>query len=128
VGVHTGHEKKRSREDSSIQSRIGERIRYARRQRGMSLADLGNGKLSRSFLSLVERGHTSISLHALELVAERLELPLGYFVDDRPDLSAFDPARVDHVKAAIAYSRLQAARGDLLEAWRYALWAAEARL
>jgi transcriptional regulator with XRE-family HTH domain len=94
----------------------------------MSLADLGNGKLSRSFLSLVERGQSRISLHALQLVAERLELPLAYFVDDGPDLSAFDPARVDHVKAAIAYSRLQAGRGNMTEAWSYALWAAEAKL
>jgi transcriptional regulator with XRE-family HTH domain len=113
--------------DKPLQLRVGERIRLARRQRGLSLAELGNEALSRSFLSLVERGRTRISLRALELVADRLELPLGYFVDEQPDLSAFDPARVDHVKAAIAYSRLQAARGNLLEAWRYALWAAEAK-
>src|SRR5438067_2387346 len=99
-------------ERSGLQQSIGERIRSARRQRNMSLAELGDGNLSRSFLSLVERGHTRISLHALELVAERLQLPLGYFVDEHPDLSAFDPARVDHVKSALAYSRLQAARGN----------------
>jgi len=112
--------------DTPLQLRVGERIRHARRQRGLSLAELGNEALSRSFLSLVERGRTRISLRALELVAERLELPLGYFVDEQPDLSAFDPARVDHVKAAVAYSRLLASRGDMAEAWRYALWAAEA--
>jgi transcriptional regulator with XRE-family HTH domain len=114
--------------DTPLQQRVGERIRHARRQRGQSLAELGNDVLSRSFLSLVERGRSRISLRALELVADRLELPLGYFVDEQPDLSAFDPARVDHVKAAVAYSRLLASRGESAEAWRYALWAAEANL
>lgn len=115
-------------EDSNtLHRRVGNRIRRARHRRGLSLTQLGNGTLSRSFLSLVERGHTGISLRALALVAEQLELPLGYFVDERPDLDVFDPERVDHVKAAVAYSRLVAGRGDFAEAWRYAIWAAEAR-
>jgi HTH-type transcriptional regulator, quorum sensing regulator NprR len=59
---------------------VGQRIRAARQERGMSLADLGGEDLSRSFLSLVELGRSRISLRALAIVAERLELPLSYFL------------------------------------------------
>lgn len=60
---------------------IGARIREARTARGMTLAALGGEELSRSFLSLVERGKSRISLRALGIVAQRLELPVGYFLE-----------------------------------------------
>lgn len=61
---------------------VGQRIRQARQARGMSLAQLGGEDLSRSFLSLVELGHSRISLRALKIVADRLELPISYFLSD----------------------------------------------
>jgi tetratricopeptide (TPR) repeat protein len=61
---------------------VGQRIRKARVERGMTLAQLGGGDLSRSFLSLVETGKARISLRSLSIVARRLELPLSYFVSD----------------------------------------------
>ncbi len=48
----------------------------------MSLADVGRSDLTRSFLSLVELGRSRISLRALSIVAERLELPISYFLED----------------------------------------------
>ena len=63
---------------------VGRRIRQARLERGMSLAQLGGEDLSRSFISLVELGRSRISLRALAILAERLELPLSYFLDDVP--------------------------------------------
>src|SRR5436309_11987142 len=59
---------------------VGKRIRAARLERGMSLAQLGGDDLSRSFLSLVELGRSRISLRALSIVADRLELPMSYFL------------------------------------------------
>jgi tetratricopeptide (TPR) repeat protein len=63
---------------------VGRRIRQARLERGLSLAKLGGDDLSRSFLSLVELGRSRISLRALGIVAERLELPISYFLTDDP--------------------------------------------
>jgi HTH-type transcriptional regulator, quorum sensing regulator NprR len=63
---------------------VGRRIREARLERGMSLAQLGGNDLSRSFISLVELGRSRISLRALAILAERLDLPLSYFLDDVP--------------------------------------------
>jgi tetratricopeptide (TPR) repeat protein len=66
---------------------VGRRIRQARLERGLSLAQLGGEDLSRSFLSLVELGRSRISLRALTIVAQRLGLPLSYFLDDAPGVS-----------------------------------------
>ena len=63
---------------------VGQRIRAARKARGMSLADVGRDDLTRSFLSLVELGRSRISLRALSIVAARLELPISYFLEDAP--------------------------------------------
>jgi tetratricopeptide (TPR) repeat protein len=64
---------------------VGKRIREARQERGMSLAQLGGEDLSRSFLSLVELGRSRISLRALAIVAKRLDLPVSFFLDQGED-------------------------------------------
>jgi transcriptional regulator with XRE-family HTH domain len=71
----------------SIGADVGRRIRAARIERGLSLAQLGGEDLSRSFLSLVELGRSRISLRALSIVAERLALPISYFLDDAPGVA-----------------------------------------
>ena len=75
--------------DDSMHGAIGKRIRQARQARGMTLEQLGGGELSRSFLSLVERGRSRISLRALAIVANRLELPIRYFIEG-PEPDAVD--------------------------------------
>src|SRR5579872_2012905 len=70
-----------ARDSELLANDVGKRIRDARIERGLSLAQLGGEDLSRSFLSLVELGRSRISLRALKIVADRLELPLGYFLD-----------------------------------------------
>jgi len=82
---------------------VGRRIREARLARGMTLAELGGEDISRSFLSLVESGRSRISLRALAIVAERLELPIGYFVDDTEGGSqAAAELALDYAEAALA--------------------------
>jgi len=46
------------------------------------LAQVGGEDLSRSFLSLVESGRSRISLRALAIVAEKLEVPIGSLLAD----------------------------------------------
>lgn len=82
---------------------VGRRIREARQARGMTLAELGGEDISRSFLSLVESGRSRISLRALAIVADRLELPIGHFVDDTPDGgTAAAELALDYAEAALA--------------------------
>ncbi len=74
-------------------SSVGRRIRARRTELGLSLAQLGGEELSRSFLSLVESGRSRISLRALAIVAERLESPLSYFLEDEEGARVTDLMR-----------------------------------
>lgn len=87
---------------------VGRRLRTARKERGMSLAAVGQDDLSRSFLSLVELGRSRISLRALAIVAERLDMPLSYFLDD--EVSVTDaPAELVLDRAEAALTRQEPA-------------------
>jgi transcriptional regulator with XRE-family HTH domain len=108
---------------------VGRRIRSAREECGMTLAQLGGKDLTRGFLSAVETGRSSISLNALSIVADRLKLPIAYFVDTAPVLSPPSmQLTVDHVEAALAYGLYLRSKGKTEEALEYALWAAQAKL
>ena len=68
---------------------LGRRIRAARLEKGMTLAQVGGQDLSRSFLSTVEHGRTRISLRALSIVAHRLgRLGSAHVLASRDDLLA----------------------------------------
>jgi tetratricopeptide (TPR) repeat protein len=70
----------------------------------MSLAQLGGEDLSRSFLSLVETGRSRISLRALAIVANRLDLPISYFLGGS-EATADAAAQVLAEEAEIAFGR-----------------------
>lgn len=85
---------------------VGQRIRAARKARGMSLADVGRADLTRSFLSLVELGRSRISLRALSIVASRLELPISYFLEDAPG------SREGGIELTLDFAEADVIRGD----------------
>ena len=65
-----------------VSSRFGLRLRELRRSRNMTqlrmAVDFG---IDRSFISDVERGHKSISLHLLEVIALGLDVSLSHLLD-----------------------------------------------
>lgn len=81
---------------------VGKRIRQVRLERGMTLSGLGGDQLSKSFLSLVERGRTRISLRALSIVADRLDLPVGYFLATPDAATELATIALDRAEAALA--------------------------
>ena len=94
----------------------------------MTLAQVGGEDLSRSFLSLVETGRSRISVRALTIVAERLGLPMSYFLEGA---SAGGEAEreltLDRVEAALRERRadeaLRLIPDDVPERLRWrALW------
>jgi len=86
-----------------LAAEIGRRIRAARLERGMSLADLGGSDLTRSFLSQVELGRSRISLKALAMVAERLALPIAHFLDNSLDVrDGSAELTIDRAEVALA--------------------------
>jgi tetratricopeptide (TPR) repeat protein len=60
---------------------IGERLKAARTARGLTQERLAAGIATKGFISQVERNQTTPSLPRLRLLADRLGLPLAYFVE-----------------------------------------------
>lgn len=71
-------------------SEFGTRVRRLRQERGMTLKELGTrAECSATYLSEIERGKTSPTLAALTRIAEALQKPRAYFLEDEelPEVS-----------------------------------------
>jgi len=58
---------------------IPSRIREARIERGLSLADLAGGEVSRAFIHQLEQGLARPSIQVLEMIASRTGKSVSYF-------------------------------------------------
>lgn len=77
--------------------KIGERIRQARLERGLSQGDLESRTgLLRCYLSRVENGHTEPSLQTLVRLATALDMPLVGFFDETRDQEGTAPRATNH--------------------------------
>ena len=63
---------------------LGARVREARRERGMSQAQLAGEELTKGFISQVESGLVRPSVRSLQILAARLGKSLDYFLGDEP--------------------------------------------
>lgn len=79
---------------------LGERVRFARRELGMSQAQLAGEELTKGFISQVEAGLVRPSLRSLQVIALRLGRSLDYFIGDESLAGA--KRRVFHRLAAQA--------------------------
>ena len=73
---------------------LGQRLRAARKQRGLNQTRLGElSSLSGKFIGEVERGDKSISIDSLYKVSVALQVPLGHLADVRPGKRATVPSQ-----------------------------------
>ena len=87
------------------------RIREARLARGLSQAQLAEGKFSRSYIGAIERGVTKPSTENLMIIAERLGKPLAYFIpDERDTLATKLEVKINQAKALIEVSEFTQAQ------------------
>ena len=61
---------------------IGERIRKARADAGLSQAQLGAPHFTRAYVSAIELGKVRPAMKSLEFMAEKLGKPTSYFMED----------------------------------------------
>ena len=61
---------------------IGERIRKARLESGLSQAQLGAPHFTRAYLSAIELGKVRPAMKSLEFLADKLGKPASYFLED----------------------------------------------
>lgn len=61
---------------------LGERLRQARLEAGLSQRQLCGDTITRNMLSQIENGSARPSMDTLRILAERLGKPMGYFLED----------------------------------------------
>ena len=69
----------------AIPDALGTRIRKARLELGLSLAQVAGTEFSRSFLNQVELGRARPSTRTLQVISDRLHRPLEFFLLDPKD-------------------------------------------
>jgi tetratricopeptide (TPR) repeat protein len=62
--------------------RLGERIRKARTESGLSQSQLGDPHFTRAYVSALELGKIRPAMKSLEFLAAKLGKPVSYFVED----------------------------------------------
>src|SRR5689334_7113817 len=67
--------------DSEFARTLGRAIRDRRRARGLTQSQLGH-RLTKGYVSEVERGHSLPSLRALAFIADRLDVPVGELLEE----------------------------------------------
>ena len=78
---------------------LGKRVRARRHELGLTQQQLGGKDLTKGFISLIEKDRAKPSVETLVLLAERLQRPVSYFLEQSTPLS------------------LKAARAGLSVAW-----------
>ncbi len=95
---------------------LGEKIRAARLEAGLSQRQLCNGSITRNMLSQIENGAARPSMTTLRLLSARLGKPVSYFLDEQAVVS---PNQDCMAKARQAFSASDpAATLAALEAYR----------
>ena len=86
---------------------LGEKIRQARLDAGMSQRQLCGEEITRNMLSLIENGGAKPSMKTLTVLARRLGKPVGYFLDD----TAPDPTELTASAEALRQAEEALAEG-----------------
>ena len=85
---------------------LGDRIRQARLELGLSQRQLGGDVITRNMLSLIESGSAVPSLQTLLYLSRQLQKPVGYFLEDEtvelPNRQVMEQARAAYADGAFA--------------------------
>ena len=63
--------------------KLGERLRQARLEAGLSQRQLAGDRITRNMLSQIENGSAAPSMETLRFLAGRLGKPMSFFLDER---------------------------------------------
>jgi tetratricopeptide (TPR) repeat protein len=99
---------------------LGEKVRRARKSRGLTQRAVGGGTLSESFISMLEHDKVRPSLETLRLIAGRLGVPLADLLDADPPPSRQVAAKIDLANGLLRQHRYTEAIESFHEAERSA--------
>lgn len=80
---------------------LGQILRQARLDSGMSQRELCGDKISRNMLSQIENGTAHPSMETLTYLAEKLGKPVGYFLDEQSPVSS-NQALIEQARASFS--------------------------
>lgn len=89
---------------------LGKRIRERRKELGLTQQQLGGKDLTKGFISLVEKDRARPSVETLVLLAERLQRPVSYFLDQG------NPMSLKAAQAALSVAWVAVKQGDYTRA------------
>ena len=84
---------------------LGQKIRSARIERGMTQKELVGDHITRNMLSRIENDSAMPSMRTLEYIAARLDLPAGYFIADSRWSDGTSPDGLDDMRLAYRQGR-----------------------
>jgi transcriptional regulator with XRE-family HTH domain len=79
---------------------LGQKIREARIQMGLTQKQLVGDQITRNMLSKIENDSATPSVRTLEYLAKKLALPAGYFIEDSIYSSSASPDGLDPMREA----------------------------
>lgn len=104
---------------------LGQRLRQARLEAGMSQRQLCGEVITRNMLSLIENGSARPSMDTLRYLAARLGKPMGYFLEEQavtsPNQALMAQARVADPADVLALLRDYQAPDEVFDRERYLL-------
>ena len=91
---------------------LGEKLRQARLEAGLSQRALCGGEITRNMLSRIENGAAQPSMRTLQYLADQLGKPMSFFLEEQSVVSSnqqvmtsarqlYDPAQYDQAMAAL---------------------------
>lgn len=84
---------------------LGQRIRSARIERGLTQKQLVGDHITRNMLSKIENDSATPSVRTLEFLAHQLELPVSYFIADSIYSDGSSPDGLDEMRRAYKEER-----------------------
>lgn len=97
---------------------LGEKVRQARKTRGITQRALAGGDLSESFISMLEHDKVRPSLETLRILAGRLSVPLGELLDSDPPPRKLAAAKLELGNALLRRNNFTEAMEAFQEAER----------
>ena len=96
---------------------LGEKLRQARLDAGLSQRELCGGEITRNMLSCIENGTAQPSMRTLQFLAGRLGKPVSYFLEEKAVVSVNQAvmASARQQYDAEQYERAMAALEDYAE-------------
>jgi len=89
---------------------LGKRIRARRKELGLTQQQVGGKELTKGFISLIEKDRARPSVETLVLLAQRLQRPVSYFLDQGTPLS------LKSAQAALSVAWVAVKQGDYTRA------------